>query len=197
MNPPTGCGVLLAGLLVGGLAGCDNAAPPKQRSEARERQVVAPPAEPPRYQFAANLEARQPEVSAFVRHFMETCLAGDYSGYRKLVSRRAEPESKERFAAVYFAIRTVTVESIEPIAYRDLPQPAYLVVNAVDLHPDRRLAIRGVNRRFAIVVFREGSEWRMAPAPSELQPPDEDAAASRPASTAALPEYPWDEDGDY
>ncbi len=197
MNRFSALGWIAAGFAAGLIVGCDNAAPPKNRSEARERQIVAPPVEPPRYQFAAHLEARQPEVSAFVRHFMETCLAGDYSGYRKLVSRGAEPESKERFQAVYHAIRSVTIESIEPIEYRDIPQPAYLVINAVDLHADRPVAIRGVNRRFAIVVFREESEWRMVPAPSDLQPPDDAEATTRPATTAAPPDYPWDEDGDY
>jgi hypothetical protein len=177
-------------------AGCDRT-PPPDRSRQREQQVVPAPTTPPQYSFARGVREAQPEVAAFVRTFLETCLAGDYTGYRKLVSRAREPESKQRFQAVYYAIRAVTVESIEPVELRDVPQPAYLVISAVDFNPDREVALRGGNRRIAMIVFREEGEWRMVPAPSELQPVDE--APSTSSAPASIPpaEYPWDQDGDY
>lgn len=186
------CGAVLA------MPACDRPAP-GDRSKAREKETVAPPATPPQYTFAAGVRDAQPEVAAFVRTFLETCLAGDYTGYRKLVSRAREPESKERFQTVYYAIRTVIVESIEPIELRDVPRPTYLVISALDFDPDRKVALRGGKSRIAMLVFREEGDWRMVPAPSELQPQETAATAtsSAPADTQPAAAYPWDEDGDY
>jgi hypothetical protein len=187
--------VLCAGLVLA--AACDQPAAPGDSSKEKQREVVKPPSTPPQYSFAPGVRDAHPEVAAFVRTFLETCLAGDYTGYRKLVSRLGKPESKDRFQAVYYAIRSVTVESIEPIEVREAPQPAYRVVSAIDFNPDRKVALRGGNRSIAMIVFQEDGEWRMLPAPSDLQPQGHPAAtASAPAELPA-PDMPWDQDGDY
>ena len=184
------CGTLLW------LPACDRPVTPGEYSKEKQREIIPSPPTPPKYSFAPGVVESQPEVAAFVRSFLETCLAGDYTGYRRLVSRLGQPESKERFQAVYYAIRTVVVESISPIETREAPQPAYLVVSAVDFNPERKVALRSGNRRIAMIVFPEDGEWRMLPAPSELQPQDRPTTTSAPAELPAA-DYPWDQDGDY
>ena len=46
----------------------------------------------------------------------------------------------------------------------------------------------------AAVSFKK---WRMMPAPSELQPPEEDTPTTTSAPTTTAPSYPWDQDGDF
>ncbi len=191
------CGVLAA-LAAGTLPACDRGDTPIPSEPEQKETVPAPPKEQrPTYKFMPGLREEHPEVSGFVREFLETCLAGNYEDYRKLVSRAANPESKERFQAIYYTIKSVTVETIEVVELPGLPPPAYLVVSTVDFHPDRKVSVRaGANRDIAILVLKEEGRWRMVPAPAELQP-EEKHPATASAPTTSAPHYPWDEDGDY
>lgn len=191
------CGVLVA-LAAGTLPACERGDTPIPTEAEEGDPVPALPAEQrPTYKFMPGLREEHPEVSGFVREFLETCLAGNYEDYRKLVSRSANPESKERFQAIYYAIKSVTVETIEAVELPGLPPPAYLVVSVVDFHPDRKVSVRaGANREIAILVFKEDERWRMVPAPAELQPVEQ-LPATTSAPTTSAPHYPWDEDGDY
>lgn len=166
------------------------------QQQERRSAMVTPPASKPRYEFASGLAEKHADIIAFVRQFLETCLAGDYVGYRDMVSRRRSPETRERFMRTFHAIQHLRIESIEPISVPDLPPPVYLVTSAVEFRPDAKPAFRETRRAIAILVFRELNEWRMAPAPSEWQPDDPEGAAPPADSQPALPDYPWDEQGD-
>lgn len=198
-----GAAWVLAGALVAGMgaAGCsrDEPRPDAARAEHREqsRERVAPPPEPPEYTIRRELRGSYPDVTTFVENFLATCLAGDYAGYRKLVSQRRTPESRERFQAVYYALRDVVVDRIEPIDLPHVPGPSYRVECDVSVRPDQPHAVKWQRRRIAILVLREEGEWRMVPAPSELQPPlgDEPTPASAPATREAAPDYPWEDTG--
>lgn len=180
------------------LCGCERRgadAPPAQSSAESEARVIDPPPTLPTYEFAPDVEARYPDVAAFVKEFLTTCLAGRYSEYRLLVSRRRNPESENRFRAIYHAIRSVVVESIEAVEHEELPSPCYLVVSRVELDPARRDALRVGSREIAILVFQEDGVWRMLPAPADLQPgrpesqPSSNAAEPPPAT---MPVFRWD-----
>lgn len=186
----------LACVLAGALPACErkDAEIPKSSAQ-REQQVIPPPVQKPEYVFAEGLRDRHPEVTAFLQHFLETCLNGDYNGYRQLVSRRANPESKERFQAIYYGIRSVKVETIEPVNVPDLPPPAYRIVSEIILDPEAKVALRGRNRKIAILAFKEEGEWRIVPAPAKQQPQDAPEAANPVEPTTTAPHYPWDEEG--
>ncbi len=155
----------------------------------------------PQYSFAEGLREQRPEVAAFLVQFLETCLANDYDGYREMVSHRFRPEPRDRFEAIYSAIQSVAVESIEKLDSERvgaLPSPVYRVVSDIKLDPERAVAMRGPNRKIAILVFREQGDWRIVTAPPQFQP--KAAPATQPTSTAPAPatqpSYPWDQTGD-
>lgn len=193
-------------LLVGGLVGlallctCDRGGVPASKPASPSKDdpnQVTPPAVTPEYRFAEHLREQHPEIVAFVQHFLETCLAGDYAGYRMLVSRTRDPESRERFQAVFHAIRALRIDEIEPLDLPRVSDEVFLVVSKLEFHPDSKARLRRKNNRIAILVLKEGGEWRMMPAPSELQPPEEDMPTTTSAPTTTAPSYPWDQDGDF
>lgn len=189
-------GWLAATLLCAG-SGCERENPAARSAAAGTQDQVEPLTPKPEYSFAPGLEDAHPRVVAFLRRFMETSLVGDYAGYRRLVSRQADPESRARFETILNSLRTLRIESIEEVELEQVPQPAYRVISEVEFLPNRKVALRrGDNSRVAILVFEEEGELRMAPAPSEQQPLTEEAGpAAEPATSA--PSYPWDADGDY
>ena len=198
----------IAALVLTALAGCNRKPKPaKPAAPAANEDDVDPPAAKPEYSFAAGLEQAYPEVVGFLRHFLATSLVGDYSGYRRLVARAVgprtvDPESRGRFEKILYSLRALTVESIEPLDLRAVPPPLYLVTARAEFDPSRRVALRrGSNNRVAILVLKEDDEWRMAPAPEDLQPRSatESASAANGTTQPAAPEpnYPWDRNGDY
>lgn len=184
-------------LLLGALA-CDSSPhPTSQRAQRESQSLVAPPAKLPNFTLAAGLREEHPDASAFVDEFLQTCLAGDYAGYRRFVSRYVTPESRERFTAIYHAVRAVRVESIKPIdAPRVSAGTSYLINCQVEFDPDSPVRRRHLDPELAILVFKEEGQWRMRPAPASMQP--RKPAATEPASqpAASAPAYPWDEDVD-
>lgn len=186
--------ILLCGILVG----CDGGknSTPTRGQEESEASAKAPP-HLPTYQIASELRAQHAEVVAFLDEFLNTCLAGDYAGYRLLVSRTCAPESRERFEAIYHATLAVVVELIEQIEIASIPPPVYLVVSSVELDPQQQVRLRETQRKIAILVFKEDGQWRMAPAPPELQPAEKSPPTPTTAPTSSAPAYPWDEEGDY
>lgn len=186
------------------LSACDGGASSTAATSRPFRSVdrVAPPETPPEHGMAAGLRELHPDVAAFVDQFLATCLVGDYARYRTLVSRRQSPESRERFAAIYHAIESVLVESIERVDHElpSVPSPAYLVISAVKVRKDAVKSRAGLNRRIAIIVFKESGEWRMIPAPTDFQPlPDDPSIPTSSAPTTeptSLPDYPWEDAGD-
>lgn len=173
------------------LTGC------KRQDDARQaaQTPTSAPARLPAYVIDPNLSSRYAEAAEFVRKFLDTCYAGDYAGYRALVGRRFTPQTQERFTAMYQALESVTVESIEPVNVPELGGEAFVVVSQISLDASKRVALRGANRRLAIVVFREEGQWRMGPAPRRLRPdapPTDPADSSDPEQSTY---FPWDADG--
>lgn len=170
------------------------------RSSAREAVIIDAPGPRPEYTIDEELRHDHPDVAAFVERFLDTCLSGNYTEYRLLVSRTHVPESRERFEAIYRGLKSVTVEAIrplEPTPALPLPAPAYLVTSRLEVRPDTRLEDRAPRTRIAIIVFREEGEWRMLPAPAELQPAEAATVDSDPGAPAPQePDFPWDQDGD-
>lgn len=182
--------------LIGPLGGCDRKQPANtapgpstQATDASKPRVL------PRYSFAPGLEHKYPGPCAFLVEFLETCLADDYQGYRDMVSRRFEPETRERFEAIYRAIQTVHVDSIEPVSLPALSDEVYRVISDIKLDPTQAVSVRGPNRKIAILVLREQGKWRMVTAPPQLQPKPTPPPTSAPAP-ASQPTYPWDAAGD-
>lgn len=183
-------------------AGCKRSAqtkgPPNATASQQEQQFIPAPMQPPAYSFAPGVRESQREIAGFVQQFLEICLAGDYTGYRQLASRSREPETKERFQAIYHAMRNVVVEQIEEVELREIPGPAYRVVASIELDPQAKVALRGSQRQIALLIVHEGGDWRMLPAPASLQPPKtEDEPVPDEPEAEPAPDYPWDEDGDY
>lgn len=114
------------------LSGCDRGA----ATSAASGQAAAEARQLPEYSIPQDLRRQFPEVAGFVEQFLEVCLANDYAGYRRLVSRRVEPEPQGRFERIYQAIRKVQVESITPRRLRDLADEAFVVVSYVDVIPE-------------------------------------------------------------
>ncbi len=164
---------------------------------AGRSDFVQLPAQAPRYEFPPGLEEQYPEAIGFLRQFLETCLAGDYAGYRRLVARRADPESRTRFERMLQSLRSLVVESVRTVELPEVAGPVYVVTSRVEFAaPPKGTQRREGTRRVAILVLNEDGQWRMALAPTHLQPPaEEPPAATAPATTA--PSYPWQADGDY
>lgn len=178
------------------LSGCErDTAPPPPPSEIVPEERVALPTQKSEYEFAVDLEEEYPEVVGFMRHFLETCLAGDYTGYRRLVTRRQDPESSARFERILHALRKLTVLDIQPADLPGYGDDCFVVTNEVQFHADNPVTERrGRRQRVAILVFKEEGAWRMGLAPSGLQPEDEPAPPPTTEPATTLPSYPWDED---
>lgn len=191
----------LIGSWAAGLWSSDSApveTPAVDRSPHTTRDLVPMPPIKPDYTFAEGLREEYPQIAAFMQTFLETCLAGDYGGYRRLVSHTRDPESRDRFQAVFFAIRSLLVDSVEPIDLPRLSDEVYLVTSTVGFQPESKARLRRKNNRVAILVLKEDGQWRMLPAPSEFQPPaEEEVPTTTSAPTTSAPSYPWDEDGDF
>ena len=84
--------------------------PPTERSNPADYAANQPERNLPALTFDREIRAAFPEVVGFLDEFLNTCLVGDYAGYRRLVSRAYAPESQERFEAMYRATRAVTVD---------------------------------------------------------------------------------------
>ncbi len=187
-----GVGCMTALLAVG----CRSEDSPGDPADAAN-DMVPPVTAQPEYAFAHGLDDAYPEVVSFLRHLLETCLAGDYRGYRQLVSRGVDPESRARFEKVLESLQRLDVESITEVDLPRVPPPAYYVVSRVKLRPESESILRRRdNDRVAILVFEEEGELRMAIAPPDLQPARDEPPASQPTTTSA-PSYPWDENVDY
>ena len=130
---------LAVALMAGSLSACERKSPPPPKPAPQPAKDFVPlPAEKPEYSFAAGLAERHPDVVGFMQQFLETCLAGDYSEYRRLVARRSDPESRARFERILHSLHRLTVESIEPIALQEVPPPVYLIISKAEFVPDEK-----------------------------------------------------------
>jgi hypothetical protein len=182
------------------LVGCDAGETPSPAGEAESLKPAAAEAPQPlaTLTFPNELRAQHPEVSRFLDDFLGAWRTGEYERYRQLVGRAHTPESRERFEAICAATEAVTVVGIEPIDSAQVPPPVFRVVFEVEVSPEREVRPGERRRKVALLVFKELGQWRMAPAPAELQPVEEPPPpATSSAPTTSAPSYPWDEEGDY
>lgn len=189
------CAAVAACVLV---PGCDRGDRSRSRNGGTTPTSSARSAPLPEYHFGFDLNAADPEVVGFIRQFLETALAGDYPAYRRLVSRYETPESEKRFDVIFGALRSLVVEAPEIMDFtRHDGAPVYRVVSRVEFDPASNVSLRHRNRAVAILVFKEDGEYRMMPAPPDLQP-DRDAETNEAEATdpETQPSYPWDESGD-
>lgn len=177
-------------IILGGL-GCERkpAPPPATATADDEARAV--------YAVAPEVAQAHPDLLPFIRGALDTVIAGDYTGYRRLVASTQTPEPREHFAVIQEALRGVRVVQIEPVTVGDLPQPCYRIVAQIDLDPDSRAALRFRNREIALLVFQEDCQWRLAIAPARLQPGRAPATAPTTAPADPVPDYPWERDVDY
>lgn len=162
------------------------------------RDMVKTPSTKPAYTFAPGLEREYPEITAFVRHLIETCLAGDYGEYRRLVATRAEPETRKRFERLLQALRGLDIESVESVTLSQYPGPVYRVVGQAtfEIPPQRQQDRQRGPRRLAILVVQEDGQWRTMAAPPGLQPRRDHEPVDDEETPTTGPSYPWDELGD-
>jgi hypothetical protein len=206
-----GARALVTALFVLVLVGCNRSDSKKARKgDPANDASPARPAVLPQYRFTdPALETKFPDAAAFVREFLESCLAGDYPAYRKLVSRYEEPQRREQFDKLATNLKRIEVESIVELGEAELravprpvgvelSPPAFLIISAIEFaNPDASVALRYRNRKLAILVFREEGQWRMRPAPSKMQPREAQATENVTDDTGEpVPDYPWDRDGD-
>lgn len=193
-------GLIVVGISALALCGCNSKPGKSKLDKSASKPVGGNPAHTPRYAFAPEVADADPEVAAFVRSFLETCLTGDYEGYRRLCSLRQDPESRDRFQRVYQAISKLTVREIAEVEAATMPRPTYRVINEVEFVEGKTPVFGEDRRAIAILVFREEGQWRVLPAPTKLQPPrpnrTPDSQSTSGPSTTQPVEYPWDQSGD-
>ena len=160
------------------------------------------PAPMPRatYRFAPQVAAQcPPDLTRFIREAMQTMLLGEYADYRGLISRARTPETEERFSVIQEALRSVEVTAIEEVELPNAPPPTYRILTAFEFDPESMAAHKLESRELAILVFKEGDQWRLMIAPPALQPTRAEATTTQSTTQATqpTPDYPWDDDEDY
>ncbi len=185
-------GCVCSALLVFGVVGCDRPRETGRTSGATSQSMRKTGVT---YQFTGGLREQFPEIVSVIQQFLETCLAGDYDGYRRFIATSATPDSHERFDAAFQSLQSVTIDRIEPKAAPELNLPeVWLVHWTAKLDPQSNLGRRKPVREVEIIVHRESSQWRLQPAPPSLR--THRATGSSPSTTSqeAAPDYPWEEE---
>jgi hypothetical protein len=121
----------------------------------------------PEFVFPTAVACEQEAVNEFIRRFVGVCLRGDYARYRLTVSRQVEPAGRDTFEAAWHAVQRVEIRSIRRVddMVKRYPPPVYLVEAEVDM----REPANPPRRTVAILVFAEGQDWVMAPAPRAVR----------------------------
>jgi len=190
--------------LVGALTGCKRQATanPDADGDMHKRQnILAHPDWPkPTVEFPQQLQTDDVAVNEFIHSALESCKTGDYDKFRELFGVTADVPEAPQFDHAWQGVKSIRV-----VGTKKGPQdpPEYYVHLVVELRqPDR---YERTERQAVMSVFREANQWRMAPAPSEIQRlilfantqpgegngpatrPSHRHASSRPAVSAALP----------
>jgi hypothetical protein len=161
-------GALLTMLLIGAPAACKRQANADADGEIHLPAIttVDPNAVPPAIDFPQQLKTDDVAVNEFIRKALESCQTGDYDTFRQLFGVTTEVPEAPQFNRVWRGVKHIRVAGTYK-AQRPQQQPEYYVHLVVQLrqpdHYDR------TERQAVIWVFHEGDQWRMAPAPSEIQ----------------------------
>ncbi len=180
-------GGCLAVLLLAGLAGCKRQASADADDEINKQKLIVtePTVEPPAVIFPEQLKTDDVTVNEFIRKALEACRQGDYDMFRQLFGVTEQAPTGAQFDHVWKDVKEIAVRRI----YTGKQQPLDYYVHVVVLlrQPDK---YERTERQAVIWVFKEGDNWHLAPAPSEIQgkilypstrPEGESAAATRPA----------------
>ncbi len=122
----------------------------------------------PSLDFPPHVRSEDEAVNTFITDFYEACCLGEYDRFRLMMSTRVDPFTPERFKKALTAVALIRVEAVEKLPeVEDVPPPVYLVRSRVQLREDVRK--EELERKIAILVFKETGRWVMAPAPKALQ----------------------------
>ena len=162
-------GGLLAGLFVVVPAGCK-----RQASADGDDNIHVPPitvttpdAPAPEIEFPQQLKTDDVTVNEFIRKALDACRTGDYDTFRQLFGVTAELPEEQQFGHVWKGVKSIRVAGTYKDDKHGQQPPEYYVHIVVQLRqPDR---YDRTERQAVIWLFREGDQWRMSPAPSEIQ----------------------------
>jgi hypothetical protein len=158
------CVITAALLLLAGCGGDDQTA--EQQFEDPTDVISTKGRVAPNFLFPKDVACDNPEVNEFITGFSTVCLKGEYLRYRLRVSRQVEPISRESFQAAWQSVEQVRITKITQLADQTgYPPPVYLVNATVKL----REPATPPSREVAILVFKEGQQWVMAPASRQLR----------------------------
>ena len=120
----------------------------------------------PEIVFPKEVRSDDESLNAFLQHFTEVCLAGEYDEYRLLVSRQIEPVSKQQFEKTYRRVEYVEINLICDLPkISELPYPLWLIESIVHIRQPTEEPLR----RLQVLIFKENEKWVMAPAPRALR----------------------------
>jgi hypothetical protein len=180
-------GGCVAALLTVWLAGCKRPAGNDSDDGIHKTPIIYkdPNAEAPNVIFPEQFKTEDVALNEFIRKALESCKTGDYDKFRQLFGVASDPPAGAQFDRVWKGVKEIRVAGMYQGPQRP---PEYYVHVVVQLRqPDRH---ERTERQAVIVVFQEGGEWRLAPAPSEIQgqilyadtqPASGPSAATRPA----------------
>lgn len=162
---PVTAGGLLAVLLLAGLAGCKGEASAENDGEIDPPPLIEeyPDKEPPAVLFPEELKTDDVVLNQFIHNGLDCCAKGDYDRFRQLFGVSYQPPDADRFKKLWQGVRLVRIAGI----YHDARRPNdYYVHAVVEL---RKADRRDRSERQAVIwVFKEGEEWRLGPAPSDI-----------------------------
>jgi hypothetical protein len=138
-----------------------------------------PEARAPEVVFPDRLRPEDRELNGFIDKAIQVCARGDYDEFRELFSVSYAPPGRSEFTNIWHAISRLEVQHV-------ITGPAdsdqyYLLIGVERRVPDRQ---DRTHREVAVMVFREGGEWRIGAPPKEVRRRIE-ALSSRPAGDAA------------
>jgi len=103
-------------------------------------------------------------LNTFIRKAMDSCAEGDYDKFRQLFGVTYEPPDGVQFERVWKGVKEIRIAGIHQDPSRPLDYYVHIVVQL--RQPDR---LDRTERQAVIWIFKEADEWRMAPAPGDIQ----------------------------
>lgn len=195
-----GAGIWVTTAVMVLLAGCDRKTDAENDGliDSPSLTEIHPEQEPPTVIFPNDLKTEDVVLNEFIRTALDACAKGDYDQFRELFGVTFQPPDQDRFTKLWQGIKQIKVVGV----YAGQPQPPEYYVHVV-VHLRRPDRTDRTERQAVVWIFREGDEWRMGPARSEItnrilrastQPAegdpsaemtDDSSAASRPAALSA------------
>ena len=153
----------LAGCLMGGCR-CGRDATLSDGPEIDKKPLAEeyPNAPRPEVSFPARLRQQDLTLNAFIEHVLSICVRGDYDAYRQLFGTAYQPTREAQFKQVWEGVKSVEVTQVHAGPEKE---QRYYVLARVHL---RVLKKGRTERSVPVMVFKEGAEWRVGPAPQQV-----------------------------